>query len=112
MSLNEHGNAMRTFSEFMIITNRRYGNCPAMIIAVQESRRYILPKRPGPGRSGSSTYSCGIKVGRFVDRHRAGDDKKREQEGPWRESRLFMMRGGARNGNPALFEQGNVRGDH
>lgn len=108
MSLNEHANAACTFSEFMIITNRRYGNCPAMIIAVQESRRYILPKRPGPGRS--STYSCGIKVGRFADQHRAGDSKKREQKGPWRESRLFMTRGGARNGNPALFEQGNVRG--
>lgn len=103
----------RTFGEFMIITNRRYGDCPAMIIAVRESRRYILPKRPGPGRFGSSTYSCGIKVGRLADRHRAGDGKKREQKGPRRESRLFMTRGGAGNGNPALFEQRKrARCDH
>lgn len=68
---------------------------------IRKSQGYILPKRPGPGRFGSSTYSCGIKVGRLADRHGAGDgEKKREQKGPWRESRLFMTRGGARN--PAI----------
>lgn len=84
-----------------------YRDYPTMSVAIRESRGYILPKRPDPGRFGSSTYSCGIKVGRLAgaDRHRAGDGKKREQKGPWRESRLFMTRGGTRNGNLGLFEQ-------
>lgn len=98
-SLNE---MPHTFAEFMIITNRRYGDCPVMIIAPSERARDIYCRKGrGPGRFGSSTYSCGIKVGRLADRHGAGDGgKKREQKGPWRESRLFMTRGGARN--PAI----------
>lgn len=61
---------------------------------VRKSQGYILPKRPVQVDSDPLHIHAGLKsVASPRDRHGAGDgEKKREQKGPWRESRLFMTR--------------------
>lgn len=75
---------------------------------VRKSQGYILPKRPGPGRFGSSTYSCGIKVGRLAARptRGGGQGEKKRAEGAMERIPIIHDAGWrAQSGNPGLFEQ-------
>lgn len=86
----------------------------AMIIAIRKRTRDIYCRK---GRvqvdSNPLHIHAGLKpvASALSGRHGREKKKRTQQKGPRRESRLFMTRGGARNGNPGLFEQrakGNV----
>lgn len=75
-----------------------------MIIAPSERAGDIYcRKRLGPGRFGSSTYSCGIKVGRLADRHGgAGDGGEKKRAEGTVERIPIIHDAGWRARNPAI----------